>query len=97
VPAPGPGSDPDPDALTVIEDDLQVRIAGIGNRIERLERRLDDVDEGLARRGAPGDGTPLTWRRLPEFNLCPPVMQLTIDDEIALLQTTIQTRFERDA
>ncbi len=86
----------DVDPVTVIEDDLQVRIAGIDGRIDRLERRLDDVDDELDRRG-PGPGEPLTWRRLPEFNLCPAVMQLTLDDEIALLQTTIQTRLEREA
>jgi hypothetical protein len=86
----------DPDPVTVIEDDLQVRIAGIDGRIDRLERRLDEVDDELSRR-TPRPGEPLTWRRLPEFNLCPPVMQLTLDDEIALLQTTIQTRLEREA
>ena len=84
------------ETLTVVEDDLQVRIEGIDDRVERLERRLDGVDEELSRRGAPRRGEPLTWRRLPEFNLCPPVMQLTLDDEIALLQTTIQTRLERE-
>lgn len=86
----------EPDAIAVIEDDLQIRIAGLDDRVDRLERRLDGVDEGLARRGATRPGGPLTWRRLPEFNLCPPVMQLTLDDEIALLQTTIQTRLERE-
>lgn len=86
----------DDDAVTVIHDDLQVRIAGFDDRVGRLERRLDDVDDALSHRGVPRPGEPLTWRRLPEFNLCPPVMQLTIDDEIALLQTTIQTRLERE-
>jgi hypothetical protein len=82
--------------VTVVDDDLQIRIAGLDDRVERLERRLDGVDEGLARRRAPRPDEPLSWRRLPEFNLCPPVMQLTLDDEIALLQTTIQTRLERE-
>jgi hypothetical protein len=86
----------EPDAVTIVEDDLQVRIAGIDDRVERLERRLDGVDEGLAHHLAPRPGEPRSWRRLPEFNLCPPVMQLTLDDEIALLQTTIQTRLERE-
>jgi hypothetical protein len=86
----------DPDAITVVEEDLQVRFAGLDDRVGELERRFDGLDEELERRGALRPGEPMTWRRLPEFNLCPPVMQLTIDDEIALLQTTIQTRLERE-
>jgi hypothetical protein len=85
-----------PDVVMVIQDDLQVRIAGIDDRVARLERRLDGVDDDLSRRGVPKPGETITWRRLPEFNLCPAVMQLTLDDEIALLQTTIQTRLERE-
>jgi hypothetical protein len=86
----------DPDAVTVVELDLQVRIDGLDERLERLQQRLDVVDEGLERASAT-PVEPMDWRRLPEFNLCPAVMQLTLDDEIALLQTTIQTRLEREA
>jgi hypothetical protein len=85
----------DPDAVTVVEVDLQVRFDGLDDRLERLEGRLDVVDEGIERTSS-ALGEPLTWRRLPEFNLCPAVMQLTLDDEIAMLQTTIQTRLERE-
>ncbi|MFN8233896.1 MAG: hypothetical protein U0V56_10645 [Actinomycetota bacterium] len=92
----GDDADSEPDAIAVSQDDLQIRIAGIDDRVVRLERRLDGVDDELSRLGSPRPGEGLTWRRLPEFNLCPPVMQLTLDDEIALLQTTIQTRLERE-
>ena len=38
----------------------------------------------------------IEWRHFPEFNLCPQTFQLTLDDQIALLQGTIAERLDRE-
>jgi hypothetical protein len=83
------------DAVTVIEDDVTVRVAGIAERVVRLEHDLARVS-ALLDQVVPERPRVMEWRRLPEFNLCPPVFQLTLDDQIALLQGTIDERMKRE-
>ena len=40
--------------------------------------------------------TVVEWRHFPEFNFAPQVFQLTLDDQIALLQGTIAERLEHE-
>jgi uncharacterized small protein (DUF1192 family) len=84
-----------PDAVTVIEDDVTIRVAGIVERITRLEHDLARIDAKLDQ-VVPERPRVMEWRRLPEFNLCPPTFQLTLDDQIALLQGTIDERLKRE-
>lgn len=83
------------DSLTVIEGDVQVRVAGIAERLTRLERDLARVSARIDQ-VAPERQRVMEWRHLPEFNLCPPTFQLTLDDQIALLQGTIAERLDRE-
>jgi hypothetical protein len=83
------------DAITVIEGDVTVRVAGIAERVMRLEHDLARVSARLDQ-VAPERHRVVEWRHLPEFNLCPPVFQLTLDDQIALLQGTIDERMKRE-
>ena len=84
-----------PEAVTVIEDDVTVRVAGIAERLSRLEHDLARIDAKLDQ-VVPERPRVMEWRHLPEFNLCPPVFQLTLDDQIALLQGTIDERLKRE-
>ena len=85
----------DPDAVTVIEGDVAVRVAGITERIARLERDLARVNARIDQT-IPAQPRVVEWRRFPEFNFCSQVFQLTLDDQIALLQGTIAERLERE-
>jgi len=85
----------DPDAVVVIEDDVVIRVATIADRVTRLEHDLARIDAKLDQ-VAPERPRVMEWRHLPEFNLCPPVFQLTLDDQIALLQGTIDERLKRE-
>ena len=87
--------DEDDDAVTVIEGDVAVRVAGIAQRIARLERDLARVNARIEQT-IPAAPRVMEWRRFPEFNFCPQVFQLTLDDQIALLQGTIAERMERE-
>ena len=87
--------DENTDAVTVIEGDVAVRVAGIADRITRLEQDLARVSERIDQ-AIPAHPRVLEWRRFPEFNFCPQVFQLTLDDQIALLQGTIAERLERE-
>ncbi len=86
----------DPDSVTVIEGDVSVRVSSISERIERLERNLARVtalvDQATAERH-PVRG----WQHFPEFNFAPQVFQLTLDDQIALLQGTIAERLDHES
>jgi hypothetical protein len=84
------------DRLAVIEPGIEIRVEEITDRISRLERDLDDVSTAVDRAEA-ARGRPDGWRRFPQVNLCPPLLELTLDDEIALLQSTIQRRLEDGA
>ncbi len=92
------GEEPAPadttETLTVIEGDVQVRVAGIADRLTRLEQDLARVSARIDQ-VAPERHRVMEWRHLPEFNLCPPTFQLTLDDQIALLQGTIAERLDR--
>jgi uncharacterized small protein (DUF1192 family) len=85
----------DPESVTVIEGDVSVRVSGISERIERLEHDLARVtarvDQATAERHAVRD-----WQHFPEFNFAPQVFQLTLDDQIALLQGTIAERLDHE-
>jgi uncharacterized small protein (DUF1192 family) len=83
-----------PDTVAVIEGDVTVRVAGIVERITRLEQDLARIDAKLDQ-VVPERPRVMEWRHLPEFNLCPPMFQLTLDDQIALLQGTIDERLKR--
>jgi hypothetical protein len=82
------------DAVTVIEGDVSVRVAGIADRVTRLEHDLArmsaQIDQVAPERHV------MDWRHLPEFNFCPQIFQLTLDDQIALLQGTIAERLDRE-
>jgi len=84
-----------PDAVAVIEEDVTIRVAGIVERITRLEHDLARIDAKLDQ-VVPDRPRVMEWRHLPEFNLCPPTFQLTLDDQIALLQGTIDERLKRE-
>jgi len=84
------------DAVAVVEGDVHVRVAGIAERVARLEQDLARVSARMDR-VAPERHRVMQWRHLPEFNLCPPVFQLTLDDQIALLQGTIAERLDRES
>jgi hypothetical protein len=83
------------DTLTVIEGDVQVRVNGIAERLARLEQDVARVSARIDQ-VAPERHRVMEWRYLPEFNLCPPMFQLTLDDQIALLQGTIAERMDRE-
>ena len=93
------GEEPEPnvtaDTLTVIEGDVQVRVAGIAERLTRLEQDLARVSARIDQ-VAPERHRVMEWQHLPEFNLCPQTFQLTLDDQIALLQGTIAERLDRE-
>ena len=89
------GSVAEPDAVSVIEDELTVRVAGITERIDELERNLAGLSARLDQE-VPARVRVMEWRRLPEFNLCPPMLQMTLDDTIALLQTEVAERARRE-
>lgn len=85
----------DPDSVTVIEGDVSVRVSDISERIARLEYDLARVtariDQATAERHPVRD-----WQHFPEFNFAPQVFQLTLDDQIALLQGTIAERLDHE-
>ncbi|MGZ4147206.1 MAG: hypothetical protein ACXVPL_05830 [Actinomycetota bacterium] len=83
------------DAVTVIEGDVAVRVAGIAGRIGRLEQDLARVSARIDQ-VVPSRTRVVEWRHFPEFNFCPQVFQLTLDDQIALLQGSIAERSERE-
>jgi uncharacterized small protein (DUF1192 family) len=83
----------DPECVTVIEGDVSIRVSDISERIARLEHDLARVtarvDQATAERHPVRD-----WQHFPEFNFAPQVFQLTLDDQIALLQGTIAERLD---
>jgi hypothetical protein len=83
------------DAVSVIEGDVSVRVAGIADRVTRLEHDLARVSAQIDQ-VAPERHRVMEWRKLPEFNFCPQIFQLTLDDQIALLQGTIAERLDRE-
>jgi hypothetical protein len=89
--------EPDPtlDTVTVTEGDVSVRMSAIGDRVARLEQDLDRVDARIDQE-IPERYAVVEWRHFPEFNFAPQVFQLTLDDQIALLQGTIAERLERE-
>ena len=91
-----PAPPADPEAVTVIEGDVSVRVSDISERIARLEHDLARVtarvDQATAERHPVRD-----WQHFPEFNFAPQVFQLTLDDQIALLQGTIAERLDHES
>ncbi len=83
------------DAVTVIEGDVSVRVAGIAERVTRLEQDLARVSAQIDQVASERHRV-MDWRKLPEFNFCPQIFQLTLDDQIALLQGTIAERLDRE-
>lgn len=83
------------DAVTVTEGDVSVRMSAIGERITRLEHDLARVNARIDQE-VPERYTVVEWRHFPEFNFAPQVFQLTLDDQIALLQGTVAERLERE-
>ena len=83
------------DTVTVTEGDVSVRMSALGERISRLEQDLARVDARIDQ-DAPERYAVVEWRHFPEFNFAPQVFQLTLDDQIALLQGTIAERLERE-
>jgi uncharacterized small protein (DUF1192 family) len=83
------------DTVTVTEGDVSVRMSALGERISRLEQDLARVDARIDQ-DVPERYTVVEWRHFPEFNFAPQVFQLTLDDQIALLQGTIAERLERE-
>ncbi len=83
------------DAVTVIEGDVSLRVAGIAERVTRLEHDLARVSAQIDQ-VAPERHRVMDWQQLPEFNFCPQIFQLTLDDQIALLQGTIAERLDRE-
>jgi hypothetical protein len=84
-----------PDTVTVTEGDVSVRTSALGERITRLEQDVARVDARIDQE-APERHTVVEWRHFPEFNFAPQVFQLTLDDQIALLQGTVAERLERE-
>ena len=82
-------------SVTVIEGDVSVRMSAIGDRLSRLEQDLARVDARIDQE-VPERYAVVEWRHFPEFNFAPQVFQLTLDDQIALLQGTIAERLERE-
>jgi hypothetical protein len=87
--------EPELDTVTVTEGDVSVRMSAIGERITRLEQDLARVDARIDQE-VPERYAVVEWRHFPEFNFAPQVFQLTLDDQIALLQGTIAERLERE-
>ena len=87
--------DPTRDTVTVTEGDVSVRMSAISDRVTRLEQDLDRVDARIDQE-IPERYAVVEWRHFPEFNFAPQVFQLTLDDQIALLQGTIAERLERE-
>lgn len=83
------------DTVTVTEGDVSVRMSAIGDRITRLEQDLARVDARIDQE-VPDRYAVVEWRHFPEFNFAPQVFQLTLDDQIALLQGTIAERLDRE-
>jgi hypothetical protein len=83
------------DTVTVTEGDLSVRMSAIGERVTRLEQDLARVDARIDQE-IPERYAVVEWRHFPEFNFAPQVFQLTLDDQIALLQGTIAERLDHE-
>ena len=81
--------------VTVTEGDVSVRMSAIGDRLSRLEQDLARVDARIDQE-VPERYTVVEWRHFPEFNFAPQVFQLTLDDQIALLQGTIAERLDHE-
>ena len=84
------------DTLTVTEGDVSVRMSAIGERVTRLEQDLSRVERadrpGDARSGTPwssGGTSPSSTSHRRSF-------QLTLDDQIALLQGSIAERLDHE-
>lgn len=88
-------ADPIHDTVTVTEGDVSVRMSAIGERVTRLEQDLARVDARIDQE-IPERYTVVEWRHFPEFNFAPQVFQLTLDDQIALLQGTIAERLDHE-
>jgi hypothetical protein len=88
-------ADPTFDTVTVTEGDVSVRMSAIGERVTRLEQDLARVDARIDQE-IPERYTVVEWRHFPEFNFAPQVFQLTLDDQIALLQGTIAERLDHE-
>ena len=86
---------PDPDTVTVIEGDVAVRVSGISDRITKLEQDLERVSTRIDQE-PPERFQVAEWRHFPEFNFAPQVFQLSLDDQIALLQGTVAERLDRE-
>ncbi len=85
----------DQDAVTMIEGDVAVRVSGISDRITRLQQDLERVSARIDQR-SPERFRVTEWRHFPEFNFAPQVFQLSLDDQIALLQGTVAERLDRE-
>ena len=88
-------ADPALDTVTVTEGDVSVRMSAIGERVTRLEQDLARVDARIDQE-IPERYAVVEWRHFPEFNFAPQVFQLTLDDQIALLQGTIAERLDHE-
>lgn len=84
------------DTVTVTEGDVSVRMSGLSERLTALEQDLARVDARIDQE-APDRYVVVEWRHFPEFNFAPQVFQLTLDDQIALLQGTIAERLDHEA
>jgi hypothetical protein len=90
-----PADHDDPDAVTVIEGDVAIRVSGISDRITRLEQDLARIGARIDQE-SPERFQVVEWRHFPEFNFAPQVFQLTLDDQIALLQGAVAERLDRE-
>jgi hypothetical protein len=84
------------DTVVVTEGDVSVRMSGFSERLTALEQDLARVDARIDQE-APDRYVVVEWRHFPEFNFAPQVFQLTLDDQIALLQGTIAERLDHEA
>lgn len=76
---------------------LQGRLRGVDP--VPIVRNVDGVTviDGELSVRATGTYPAREWRRFPEFNFAPQVFQLTLDDQIALLQGSIAERLDHDS
>ena len=86
---------PAPDAVVLFGWQGVLRGLVAGERVTRLEQDLARVDARIDQE-IPERYIVVEWRHFPEFNFAPQVFQLTLDDQIALLQGTIAERLEHE-